>query len=61
MDAIKIVHRNENRIKVDFPYNNNISVALKKIPDAQWSGQNANNIKTDFITFLYTQIAVFLI
>ncbi len=37
MDAIKIVHRNENRIKVDFPYNNNISVALKKIPDAQWS------------------------
>ncbi|MDZ4664005.1 MAG: hypothetical protein SGJ15_03950, partial [Bacteroidota bacterium] len=37
MTAIKIVHHNENRIKVDFPYNNNIAATLKKIPDAHWS------------------------
>ena len=37
MNAIKIVHHNENRIKVDFPYNNNIAATLKKIPDAHWS------------------------
>lgn len=35
--ASKILHRNEDRIKVDFPYNREISLLLKQIPDAQWS------------------------
>lgn len=35
--ASKILHRNEERIKVDFPYNREISLVLKQIPDVQWS------------------------
>jgi len=37
MRATKIVHQNENRIKVDFPYNYVITERLKQIPDAKWS------------------------
>jgi len=35
--ASKIRHLNEDRIKVDFPYNHEISLLLKQVPDAQWS------------------------
>lgn len=37
MKASKIVHKNENRIKIDFPFNREIASKLKKIPDAKWS------------------------
>jgi len=37
MKACKIVHKNENRIKIDFPFNQEIASKLKQIPDAKWS------------------------
>lgn len=37
MKASKIVHRNENRIKVDFPFNREMASRLRQIPDARWS------------------------
>ncbi len=33
----KILHRNQNRIKVNFPYNNEMMVLLRQIEDAKWS------------------------
>ena len=35
--ATKITHRNEARICVDFPYNQELVSKLKQIPDARWS------------------------
>lgn len=37
MKASKIEHKGETRIKVDFPYNQEIKSMLKQIPDARWS------------------------
>jgi integrase/recombinase XerD len=37
MQATKIIHKGESRIKVDFPYNQEIAQVLKKIPGAKWS------------------------
>ena len=37
MKASKIVHRNQNRIKVDFTFNEAIAAKIKDLPDAQWS------------------------
>ena len=37
MRATKIIHRGESRIKVDFPYNQEIAALIKQIPDAKWS------------------------
>lgn len=37
MKASKIVHKNETRIKIDFPYNQVIATKLRQIPDARWS------------------------
>ena len=37
MKASKIVHKNENRIKIDFPYNQVISSKIKQIPGTRWS------------------------
>jgi site-specific recombinase XerD len=37
MKASKIELAGENRIKVDFPYNQEISLLLKQIPDAKWN------------------------
>jgi integrase/recombinase XerD len=37
MYASKISHNGENRIKVDFPYNQAIQAVIKQIDDAQWS------------------------
>lgn len=37
MKASKIVHKDESRIKIDFPYNMEISSKLRQIPDARWS------------------------
>lgn len=37
MKASKIVHNNETRIKVEFPYNQQIALKLKQITDAKWS------------------------
>lgn len=37
MNTIKIRHREENRIKVDFPYNQQIAATIKQINDARWS------------------------
>jgi len=33
----KITHKNEARIRVDFPYNQELVSKLKQIPDARWS------------------------
>lgn len=33
----KIIHRNQERIKVDFPYNQSIASQIKKIENARWS------------------------
>ena len=40
MKASKIKHKEEIRIKVDFPYNQGIASELNKIPDARWSQTN---------------------
>lgn len=37
MNTSKIIHRDEERIKVDFPYNQQIALSIKKIKDARWS------------------------
>lgn len=37
MKASKITHRNETRIRVDFPYNAEMVTKLRQIPDARWS------------------------
>lgn len=37
MLASKIIHRGESRIKVDFPYNQEIAALIKQIHDAKWS------------------------
>jgi integrase/recombinase XerD len=37
MKASKIIHRNETRIRVDFPYDAAITQKLREIPDARWS------------------------
>jgi site-specific recombinase XerD len=40
MKAEKIEHRGEKRIKIDFPYNQEIASLLKQIDGAQWSRTN---------------------
>lgn len=37
MKASKIVHKDEVRIRVDFPFNQEIVSKIKQIPDARWS------------------------
>jgi integrase/recombinase XerD len=37
MKASKIVHKNETRIKIDFPFNQEVSFKIKQIPEARWS------------------------
>ena len=37
MHATKIVHKNESRIKINFPFNQQIASRLRQIPDARWS------------------------
>ena len=37
MIASKIVHKNESRIKVEFPFNHAIASKLRQIPDSRWS------------------------
>ena len=37
MRATKIIHQGESRIKVDFPYNQEITALIKHIEDAKWS------------------------
>src|ERR1035437_525196 len=37
MKASLLIHKDEKRIKIDFPYNNDISSKLRQIPDAKWS------------------------
>lgn len=37
MKAGKIVHKNETRIKIDFPYNQEMASKIRQIPDARWS------------------------
>jgi site-specific recombinase XerD len=40
MKAVKIEHKGEKRIKIDFPYNQEIAALLKQIKGAQWSRTN---------------------
>ena len=40
MNASKIFHQNEYRIKVDFSYDAITTEKLKQIPDAKWSKTN---------------------
>lgn len=35
--ATKIIHRNQNRIKIDFPFNHAYIALLRQIEDAKWS------------------------
>ena len=37
MTASLLLHKNEKRIKIDFPHNKHIAAKLKQIPDALWS------------------------
>jgi hypothetical protein len=37
MKASLLIHKDGKRIKIDFPYNNDISYKLRQIPDAKWS------------------------
>jgi integrase/recombinase XerD len=52
MKASKIFHRNEYRIKVDFPFNKETETKLKQLPDAKWSNtHNAWHIPYNKIAF----------
>jgi integrase/recombinase XerD len=35
--TLRISHHNQDRIKVDFPYNQQIAATIRQIPDAKWS------------------------
>lgn len=37
MKASQLLHKDEKRIQIDFPFNNNIASKLKQIPDTKWS------------------------
>lgn len=37
MKASLLIHKDEKRIKIDFPYNNDHTAKLRQIPDAKWS------------------------
>ena len=37
MKASLLIHKDEKRIKIDFPYNNDATAKLRQIPDAKWS------------------------
>ncbi len=37
MKASKIVHKEEERIKIDFPFNQEMASKIRQIPDARWS------------------------
>ena len=37
MKASKIVHNNEERIMINFPFNQEIISKIRQIPDARWS------------------------
>ena len=37
MKIVRITHRDEERIKVEMPYNKHYISKLKQIPDARWS------------------------
>ena len=37
MKASKVTHRNELRIRVDFPYNASLALKIKEITDVRWS------------------------
>lgn len=37
MKASKIIHKNEERIKIEFPFNNEMASKIRQIPDARWS------------------------
>lgn len=37
MKISKVVHKEQNRIKVDFPYNQHFTAIIKQIKDARWS------------------------
>ena len=37
MKASKIVHKDEERIKIVFPFNQEIASKIRQIPDARWS------------------------
>ena len=37
MKATRIVHRDKERIRVDFPYNEELTSKIRQIPDARWS------------------------
>jgi len=37
MKASKIVHHNEDRLRVDFPFNQEMASKIRQIPDARWS------------------------
>ena len=37
MQASKIIHKNQARIKIDFPYNSEIATQIKQIAGAKWS------------------------
>ncbi len=37
MKASRVIYKNGNRIRIDFPYNPAITIKLKEIPDTRWS------------------------
>ncbi len=37
MQVSKIIHREENRLKIDFPYNQQIARIIKEVDDVRWS------------------------
>jgi site-specific recombinase XerD len=39
MKVISIIHKEQKRIKVDFPYNQQLTAIIKQIKDARWSKQ----------------------
>nr|MBP9884438.1 hypothetical protein [Chitinophagales bacterium] len=52
MKASKIFHRNEHRIKVEFPHDAETAARIKQLTDAKWSAtQKAWHIPYNKIAF----------
>jgi len=66
MKVEKITHKDQERIKIDFPFNTEMAAKLRQIPDCKWSKSNAawhipytkqafEMLKTLFPNIEYTQ------
>ena len=64
INCSKIFHQEQNRIKVDFPYNNALVVLLRQIDDAKWSRTHRawhipyNSVSFDKLKSLFPELNI---